>query len=104
MMIVVAIMAVLVSIAIPTYAKLRRDAKARVCRANIKQIEGAIDQWSFDYDVDEGTSLSPNKDEIYFYLVGGEPVCPSGGVYVLTNLGDNPQVLCSTGLEGHEYP
>jgi len=104
MMIVVTIIAVLTSIAIPTYARMRTDAKAKVCKANIRQIESAIDQWSFDYDVYEGTSLSPSKDDIYFYLIGGEPPCPSGGAYILTNLGDTPQVLCSSGLEGHEYP
>ena len=104
MMIVVTIIAVLTAIAIPTYATIRSDAKAKVCKANIRQVESAIDQWSFDYDVYEGTSLSSSKDDIYFYLIAGEPSCPSGGTYVLTNLGDIPQVLCSSGREGHEYP
>jgi len=103
MMIVVAIIAVLVSIAVPTYAKMRRDAKAVACRANQKQIESAIDQWSFEYDVDEGTDLTLREEEIFTFLIGGKPTCPSGGNYELTDLGDNPQIVCSSGVEGHEY-
>lgn len=104
MMVVLTIVAVLIAIAVPTYARLRRDAKAKVCKANLKQIESAIDQWSFEYDVEEGTALTAYKNEIYTYLVSGEPSCPSGGKYVLTYLGSSPQVLCSSSLEGHEYP
>ncbi|NQT06526.1 MAG: hypothetical protein HQ575_03195 [Candidatus Omnitrophica bacterium] len=26
------------------------------------------------------------------------------GNYELTDLGDNPQAVCSSGIEGHEYP
>ncbi len=103
-MIVVAIIVMLVSIAIPTYARIRIDTKAKVCMANHKQIEAAVDQWSFEYDIPEGAELPSYKEEIYLKLLGGEPSCPTGGSYVLTNLGDEDQAVCSSGLEGHEYP
>lgn len=103
-MIVMAIIAILLSIAVPTYTNIRKDAKAKVCKANLKQIDSAIEQWSFEYDVDEGVQLSLYEDEIYSYLRGGKPNCPSGGDYRLTRLGNVPQVRCTSGIEGHEYP
>lgn len=102
LMIVTAIIVVLTSIAIPSYVSMRAETKARVCRANLRQIEAAIEQWSFEYDVPEGTSLSGYAGEIYTYLKAGEPTCPSGGKYILTTLGAKEQVVCSSGTEGHK--
>lgn len=104
LMIVGSIITVLLTIAIPSANKLRIDTKARVCKANLRQMESAIDQWSFEQDVDEGVSLTPYKDDFYAYLRGGEPTCPSGGTYLFSYLGDSPQVICSSGIIGHEYP
>ena len=104
MMIVITIILVLLSIAVPSYVKIRTETKARVCKANLKQIDSAIEQWSFEYDVREGTLLTPYEEEIYSYIIAGKPSCPSGGNYILRRLGANPQVRCSSNLEGHEYP
>ncbi|MBL7069104.1 MAG: prepilin-type N-terminal cleavage/methylation domain-containing protein [Candidatus Omnitrophica bacterium] len=104
-MIVVAIIGILASIAIPTYNKLRIDARASVCKANLKQIESAIDQWAFENSItSEDVSLESYEDEIYSYFAFGEPSCPSGGENVFGSMGDSSRVTCSSGLEGHAYP
>jgi len=103
-MIVVAIIAILASIAIPTYDKLLKDSRANSCKANLRQIESAIEQWAFENNINTDVDLTPYKDEIYTYFTGGEPSCPSGGKYIFGSLNDSPRIICSSGLEGHEYP
>lgn len=104
MMIVVGIIVVLVSMAMPTYTKIRSDTKAGICKSNLKQIDAAIERWAFEKEVLDGTALTPYESEIYAYIKNGKPSCPSGGSYILYNLSDAEQVRCSSGVEGHKYP
>ena len=101
-MVVVAIIVVLTSIAIPSYIGMRKTAKRGVCISNLRQIETAIERWSIIENVDEGEPLNAHADEIYVYIHGDEePQCPSGGKYLFKKLGDTPQVRCN--VEGHVY-
>ena len=43
-MIVVAIIAILAAIAIPNFLKSRKDSQTNACIANMKQIQGAVEQ------------------------------------------------------------
>ena len=101
-LIVVAIITVLTSIAVPTYSKMRSGTRASICKANLRQINGAIEQWALYNEVPGGTDLTPYEDEIYNFLYEGKPCCPSGGTYNLIRLDAVPQVICT--VEGHEYP
>lgn len=103
-MIVVTIIGLLSAIAIPTYSKMRTDAKAAVCRANLRQINGAIEQWAFNSEAEDGMDLGEYIEEIYAYFATTDPACASGGEYQFGTLGQDPQVTCSSGLDGHEYP
>ena len=47
-MIVVAIIGLLAAIAIPNFIKAREKALANACKANLKQIQGAIQVWAID--------------------------------------------------------
>ncbi len=75
-MIVVAIIGLLASIAVPHYAHARTEVQKRVCIENLQQIEGAIQRWSLEMHKDEGQPVT--YSDIRGYLKGAV-VCPSGG-------------------------
>ena len=92
-MIVVAIIGLLASIAIPNYAQSREAARRSVCINNLQQIEGAIQRWSLDMQKDEGQAVG--YSDIRSYLKGSV-VCPAGGTsfedsYTITTV-DAPPV------------
>lgn len=100
-MIVVAIIAIIFAIALPNYLTSSSLSKKTICINNLKQIDSAIDQWAAENGISNGTE--PAKD-VYNYVKGGKPACPSGGVYTLYPVGNNPQVGCSLENEGHKLP
>ena len=75
-MIVVAIIGMLASIAIPSYVHARMKAQESVCINNLRQIEGAIQSWSLEMKKDEGQPVT--YGDIRGYLQHAV-VCPSGG-------------------------
>lgn len=75
-MIVVAIIGLLASIAIPNFVQTRKVANKNVCISNLQQIEGAIQRWSLDMHKDEGQLVV--YSDIQSYLKHAV-VCPSGG-------------------------
>ena len=75
-MIVVAIIGMLASIAIPNYAQSRMVAHKNVCISNLQQIDGAIQRWSLEMKKDEGQPVT--YGDIRGYLQHAV-VCPSGG-------------------------
>ncbi|MFH0763738.1 MAG: prepilin-type N-terminal cleavage/methylation domain-containing protein [Candidatus Omnitrophota bacterium] len=102
-MIVVAIIAIALSIAIPNYLTISKISKKTVCVNNLKKILAAVEQYSMEHNMDVGARLSSQQeDDIYVnYLRGGEPVCPSGGEYIIETIGSNPQVRCTKEDDGH---
>jgi prepilin-type N-terminal cleavage/methylation domain-containing protein len=92
-MIVVAIIGLLASIAIPNFVQVRKSANQKVCISNLHQIESAIQRWSLDMRRDEGQPVTYN--DIRGYLKNAV-VCPSGGTsfadsYTITTV-DAPPV------------
>ena len=75
-MIVVAIIGLLASIAIPSYGKAKERAYTTTCINNLQQIDGAIHLWSLDMKRDEQQPVT--YSDIRSYL-RGSLVCPSGG-------------------------
>lgn len=104
-MIVVAIIATILAIALPNYLTSSNSSKKTICINNLKQVDAAIDQWTIDNSVSAGV-LPGASDEIaiYNYVKGGEPTCPSGGVYTIYPVGSKPQVKCSLESQGHKLP
>lgn len=78
-MIVVAIIALLAAIAIPNFARARKTAWKNTCIANMKQIEGAAQQYAMDNSysgaIDVTNLCGTGEDD---YIRGGEPQCPAG--------------------------
>ncbi len=83
LMVVVVIIGVLVSIAIPVYNTTTERAEEGACFANQRMIEGAASQ----YAMNTGTKLEDvdDIDVLADYFQGGVPKCPSGGTYTLTD-------------------
>ena len=75
-MIVVAIIGMLASIAVPSYMHARIKAQESVCINNLRQIEGAIQGWSLEMKKDEGQPVT--YSDIRGYLQHSV-VCPAGG-------------------------
>ena len=104
-MIVVAIIAIFLAISLPGYVKASRSTAKNVCINNLKQIDGAMDQWALDNGIQVGTLPTEGQEtEIYGYIKAGKPRCPSGGEYTICRVNDRPQVKCSRVDEGHNLP
>ena len=94
-MIVVAIIGLLASIAIPNFVKARGTAQMNACISNLRQIDGAIQQWALD--TKQGDTASVSAADILPYLKNAV-VCPSGGKtfadsYSVTTVADRPTCL-----------
>src|SRR5512135_3616557 len=75
-MIVVAIIGMLATIAIPNFVKARGDAQTVTCINNLKVIDGAIQQWALAEKKDSSSPVT--YDDIKSYMRNAV-CCPSGG-------------------------
>jgi prepilin-type N-terminal cleavage/methylation domain-containing protein len=78
-MIVVAIIGLLAAIAIPNFVRARTTSQQNACINNLRQIDGAKQQWALETKAAQ--TASPVQSEIQPYLgrgtAGSAPVCPS---------------------------
>jgi prepilin-type N-terminal cleavage/methylation domain-containing protein len=103
-MIVVAIIGLLASIAIPAFAPARGKAYQSVCISNLQQIEGAIQRWSLEMKKDEGQSAAYSDIRSY---IQRSVVCPAGGTsfedsYTITTVEATP--TCQRKPGTHKLP
>ncbi len=75
-MIVVAIIGLLATVAIPNYVEARGKTQRTTCISNLQQIDGAVQRWALDMKKDAGERVS--YPEIKGYLKG-VVACPAGG-------------------------
>ena len=93
-MIVVAIIGLLAAIAIPNFVRARTTAQQNACINNLRQIDGAKQQWALEQKV--GASATPVATDIQPYMGRGSggtlPNCPAdssqsfGSSYVINNV------------------
>src|SRR5947208_1139734 len=97
-MIVVAIIGMLATIAFPNFVRARATAQANACINNLRLIDGAKQQWALEKGKSENTS--PSSGEIAPYLgrgsAGQYPRCPANGSYTIGNLITTPQCSLKT--------
>ncbi|MCX8091053.1 MAG: type II secretion system GspH family protein [Verrucomicrobiae bacterium] len=103
-MIVVAIIGLLATIAIPNFIKARTTAQMNACINNLRQIDGAIQLWALETKKDAAAAVT--YADISDYLKN-QVVCPSGGTtfddsYTLTTVGSPP--LCQRVPDKHKLP
>jgi prepilin-type N-terminal cleavage/methylation domain-containing protein len=97
-MIVVAIIGLLAAIAIPNFIKARATSQQNACINNLRQIDGAINEWALETGQSNGTSvggISTVSAYIKLNANNSVPSCPAGGTYATGNVGDLKQVTCS---------
>jgi prepilin-type N-terminal cleavage/methylation domain-containing protein len=94
-MIVVAIIGLLASLAIPGFIKNRKQSQGRRALNDCRQMDGAIDQWAMEKGKKDGDTISTT--EAATYLKGGNWSAndPVGNPYVIGNVGVN-QIRIST--------
>lgn len=89
-MIVVAIIALLAVIAIPSFMKTREVAFARTCANNLRQIEAAKQIWGVE-NGKKPTDIPTKEDLVGSLLYLKEmPICPAGGAYSINAIGELP--------------
>src|SRR2546425_1025184 len=103
-MIVVAIIGLLAAIAIPNFIKARTTAQKNACINNLRQIDGAIQQWALENK--KGPVDPVTFPDISNYLKNAV-ICPSGGStfadsYGIDNVGNKP--LCQKVPSSHVMP
>lgn len=95
-MIVVAIIGLLATIAIPNFVRARNTSQTNACINNLRQIDGAKQQWALENK--QVSAASPSMGVIQPYLgrgTGGNvPTCPASGTYTVNDLLTAP--TCTT--------
>jgi prepilin-type N-terminal cleavage/methylation domain-containing protein len=109
-MIVVAIIGLLAAIAIPNFVRARTTSQVNACINNLRQIDGAKQQWALENK--QAANASPGVADLAPYLGRGaagatldvDILCPAAGTYT-AGIGDvatAPQ--CSLIANGHVLP
>ena len=95
-MVIVLIMGILLAIGIPNFLKARRNGCTKACIHNMRQMEGAKEEYAMEYNKSVGDPI--DWDKIVPSYLKEEPECPAGGLYTLFPIGD--MVDCS--FTGHD--
>src|SRR5579864_7621162 len=103
-MIVVAIIGLLATIAIPNFVKARTTAQMNACISNLRQIDGAIQTWALE--TKQADNATVEFSQISGYMKN-QVVCPSGGhtfsdSYHLGTVQDKP--TCLRQPDTHKLP
>ena len=91
-MIVVAIIGLLAAIAVPSFVRARTTSQTNACINNLRQIDGAKDQWAIETGLVDGDAALNAEVDAYLKTT---PACPASGVYTYEVIGSNPS--CSIG-------
>lgn len=89
-MIVILIIGILLTIAIPQMVKARSNGQKRACVSNQRMYDAAKTQWAMDMNIPASTVVT--FADIAPYLRRVAP-CPGGGTYDLTTTSD--ATVCS---------
>jgi prepilin-type N-terminal cleavage/methylation domain-containing protein len=104
MMIVVLILALLVEMARPQFMTARLRAQQRTCMTNLREMEYAKELLAGNNKLVDGDPVVMADIWPDYVRCPGEPKCPSGGIYTVGAIGENPQCTLSAGGFGHKLP
>jgi prepilin-type N-terminal cleavage/methylation domain-containing protein len=102
-MIVVAIIGLLASIAVPNFVRARSSSQQNACINNLRQIDGAAQTWALENQKTSGDTYTLSVIKPYLKLdsTGNIPGCPANGTYSPgTHVSNAP--TCS--VTGHAPP
>lgn len=97
-MIVVLIIGILMSIAVPQFLQARELSRHRTCLSNLHKIEEAKEVRAMDLRLNTGDPCT--MADIVPAYIRNAPICPAGGAYTANALGTN--ATCS--YPGVQYP
>ena len=92
-MIVVAIIGLLAAIAIPNFVRARTSSQTNACIENLRQIDGAKQQWGLENK--QASTASPQQSDLAPYLKT-YPTCPAAGTYTINTLATSPTCSVAT--------
>ncbi|HEY9175541.1 MAG TPA: prepilin-type cleavage/methylation domain-containing protein [Verrucomicrobiae bacterium] len=97
---VVAIIGLLAAIAIPNFVKARETSRTNACISNLRQIDGAKQQWALENKAPVGDT--PDDADLFGAgkYISKKPECPAGGTYTVGDLATPPE--CD--VAGHVLP
>lgn len=103
-MIVVAIIGLLATIAIPNFVRARTQAQMNACISNLRQIDGAVQTWALETKQSDDAQVAFTAIAPY---LKNAVVCPSGGKnfgdsYNLGTVADKP--TCKKSPDTHKLP
>lgn len=89
-MIVVAIIGLLAAIAVPNFVKARETSRMNACINNLRQIDGAKQQWALEAKA--APTATPTDNDLYGagLYIKTEPACPASGTYTIGSLANAP--------------
>ena len=92
------------AVVVPNFVKARRTPSTNACISNLKNIQGAIEQWALESQLTATnrvslTNISGGIDKYIKQSINVELKCPAGGIYSVTPVGEVPR--CSTPTWGH---
>ncbi len=80
---VVAVVALILSVAIPQFIRSRNSSRATLCISNLRRIDAAKEQ----YLLENRTGRAPTRmNQRVLSYIRTTPVCPSSGRYTLSRL------------------
>jgi hypothetical protein len=87
----------MLAIAIPNFVKARTTSQANACINNLRQIDGAKNEWALENNKTNGTPVTVADIKPYIKpdASGNLPKCPAGGTYTIGVVGEPP--TCSLG-------
>ena len=106
-MVVVGILGLLMAVAMPNFLRSRREARARACVANLKQIESAKERWCISSQAGMDTDVF--MTDIVPDFLRMTPSCSADGTYSVGTMAEDP--TCSVGTnesddlyDNHQLP
>jgi hypothetical protein len=91
--------AVFAAVAIPNFTRAKQTAQQKACINNLRQIDGAKQQWALE--MKKAETETPMRSDLLKYFSGQAfPACPAGGSYTMNPVGTRPR--CS--IPGHVLP
>ena len=101
-LIVVAIIGMLASIAVPSYVRARDQAQSKACVNTLRQIEGATQTWALENKRPSTATYTLSDIKPYIKLDSNSniPSCPAGGTYAPGSTVTNSPTCTVT---GHEF-
>ena len=100
-MIVLAIIGGLAALAIPNFLRARQTSQINACINNLRQIDGAVEQWALENRKAASDNVSLTDVSAYLgrgtigSVVNTDIKCPTSGTYAVTDCQSKP--TCSVG-------